>query len=116
NAAVELAHQLLAVCTLGDADRGTTVTPTLSAAGTTANTVPAAAEFAVDVRVRDAAEQDRVDRAMRSLRPVLDGARIEVTGGATRPPRDAAASAALFDRAAALAAELGLPPLAHAAV
>jgi glutamate carboxypeptidase len=116
NAAVELAHQLLAVSALGDAARGTTVTPTLSAAGTTTNTVPAAAEFAVDVRVRDAAEQRRVDAAMRSLRPVLDGAGIEVTGGPNRPPLDADASTALFDRAAALAAELGLAPLTRAAV
>jgi glutamate carboxypeptidase len=116
NAAVELAHQLLAATALSDVSRGTTVTPTHSAAGTTTNTVPAAAAFAVDVRVRDAAEQHRVDVAMRALRPVLDGARIEVTGGPNRPPLQADASAALFDRATALAARLGLPPLSRAAV
>jgi glutamate carboxypeptidase len=68
------------------------------------------------VRVRDRAEQDRVDAAMRALRPALDGARLEVTGGANRPPLDSAASAALFARAAALAVALGLPPLTGAAV
>jgi glutamate carboxypeptidase len=116
NATIELAHQLLAVAAMADPGRGTTVTPTLLSAGTTSNTVPAAGQFAVDARVRDAAEQDRVDAAMRALRPVLDGARIEVTGGANRPPLDSAASAALFARAAALAVALGLPPLTCAAV
>jgi glutamate carboxypeptidase len=116
NATLELAHQLLAVAAIGDAGRGTTVTPTLMAAGTTTNTVPAAGQFAVDVRVRDSAEQNRVDDAMRALRPVLDGARLEVTGGPNRPPLESGASAALFARAAELAATLGLPPLTCAAV
>ncbi|MGH3302984.1 MAG: M20 family metallopeptidase [Streptosporangiaceae bacterium] len=116
NATLELAHQLLAITAIGDAGRGTTVTPTLMSAGTTTNTVPAAGQFAVDVRVRDTAEQDRVDAAMRALRPVLDGARLEVTGGANRPPLDSAASAWLFARADQLAATLGLPPLTCAAV
>jgi len=116
NAAVELAHQLLAVSALGPADRGTTVTPTLTTAGTTTNTVPAAGEFAVDVRVRDAGEQARVDAALHGLRPVLDGARLEVTGGPNRPPLSADASAWLYARAEVLAANLGLPPLTAAAV
>jgi len=116
NASVELAHQILAVTALADPDRGTTVTPTLLAAGTTANTVPAAGEFAVDVRVRDAAEQRRVDEAMHALRPRLAGAGLEVTGAANRPPLPASASTALFDRASRLAAELGLPRLTRAAV
>ena len=116
NAAIELAHQLLVVAELGDPARGTTVTPTVTAAGTAANTVPAAGTFAVDVRVPDEGEQARVDAAMRSLRPVLPGARITVTGGPNRPPLEAASSAALFDRAATLAGELGLPTLLRAAV
>jgi glutamate carboxypeptidase len=116
NATVELAHQVLAVNALADAGRGTTVTPTTMSAGTTANTVPAAGEFTVDVRVRDAAEQDRVDAAMRALRPALPGARLDVTGGPNRPPMPAVVSARLYARAAALAAELGLPPLTGAAV
>ncbi len=53
NAAVEAAHLLLAVAELGDAAAGTSVTPTLLRAGSTTNTVPADAEFAVDVRVRN---------------------------------------------------------------
>lgn len=81
NATIELAHQVLAVRALTDAGRGTTVTPTVISAGQTTNTVPDGGEFAVDVRMWDRAEQDRIDAAMRSLRPVLDGAGLEVTGG-----------------------------------
>jgi glutamate carboxypeptidase len=116
NAGVELAHQVLAVAGLADVERGTTVVPTVLSAGTTTNTVPAAASVAVDVRVWDAAEQQRVDRAMRDLRPVLADARIRVSGGVNRPPLQADASSPLFDLATSLAAELGLGPLTAAAV
>jgi glutamate carboxypeptidase len=116
NATVELAHQVLAIDLLGDPVAGTTVTPTVARAGTTTNTVPATGSLAVDVRVRTLAEQDRVDRAMRSLRPVLPGARVEVRGGPNRPPLEAAASAALFERARAVAVRLGMPDLTGAAV
>lgn len=116
NAGVEVAHQILAVTALADAARGTTVVPTALSAGTTTNTVPAAATVAVDVRVWDVAEQDRVDRAVRSLTPVLPGARIRIGGGINRPPLEAAASAELFELADSLAAGLGLEPLTRAEV
>jgi glutamate carboxypeptidase len=109
NATVELSHQVLAVTALADPAVGTTVTPTLATSGSSANTVPAVAEVAVDVRVRDAGEQARVDEAMRSLRPVLDGARLVVSGGPNRPPMGTAASAELLARAVRVAGRLGLP-------
>jgi glutamate carboxypeptidase len=109
SASVEAAHQILAVCGLGDAALGTTVTPTLLSAGSTTNTVPAAGRFAVDVRVPDAAEQARVDRAMRALQPVLEGAEVIVGGGPNRPPMEPAASRSLYLLACALSESLGLP-------
>ncbi|MBB4905427.1 glutamate carboxypeptidase [Actinophytocola algeriensis] len=116
NATVELAHQVLAIAALADAERGTTVTPTLMSAGTARNTVSAKGFVAVDVRVRTASEQDRVDVAMRALRPVVPGTRLDVRGGPNRPPLAASASVGLFTRAARIAAELGQPPLAGVAV
>ena len=44
------------------------------------------------------------------------GARLEVRGGPNRPPLERAASAELFDRAQALATQLGLSPLQTASV
>ncbi|GAB3157806.1 M20 family metallopeptidase [Amycolatopsis stemonae] len=111
NAGIEIAHQVLAVAALADPGKGTTVVPTALTAGTTTNTVPATASVAVDVRAWDAAEQDRVDRAIRSLTPVLDRAQLRIVGGVNRPPLEAKASSALF----VLANELG-GPLTAAAV
>jgi glutamate carboxypeptidase len=116
NATLELAHQAILVSALSDPSLGTTVTPTAAQAGTTTNTVPALGSFAVDVRVRTVAEQDRVDRAMRDLRPVLPGAAVEVIGGPNRPPLEAASAEALFERARALAVRLELPEPTAAAV
>ncbi|MCT2583465.1 M20 family metallopeptidase [Actinophytocola gossypii] len=116
NATVELAHQVLAVAALADPSWGTTVTPTVLTAGTATNTVPAAGAFAVDVRARNAAEQARVDAAMRALAPAVPGARIRVTGGPNRAPLERTASADLFALAASLAERLGQPSLTGVAV
>ena len=116
NASIELAHQLLAVSALGDPVLGTTVTPTVLSAGTSTNTVPAAGQFAVDVRAREVAEQHRVDRELRALHPALPGSRLAVSGGPNRPPLNAGASADLYARTIRLAAELGLDPPGCAAV
>ncbi|QEW02921.1 M20 family metallopeptidase [Microbacterium lushaniae] len=116
NATVALAHAVLAVAALADPDRGTTVTPTVARSGATTNTVPALATFSVDVRARTVAEQERVDAAVRALAAEVPGARLEVRGGVNRPPLEAAASAALFQRAQHIAAGLGLEPLRGAAV
>ncbi|GAA2096420.1 MULTISPECIES: M20/M25/M40 family metallo-hydrolase [Brevibacterium] len=108
NAGLELAHLLQQVATLGDPALGTTVTPTLLSGGTTTNTVPAQAQFDVDVRAKSLAEQERVDAAIRALTPTVEGARIEVRGGINRPPMERSASEGLFARAGELAAELGI--------
>lgn len=116
NAAVEVAHQVLAVAALADPAAGTTVSPTVVTAGTTTNTVAATARLRVDVRARTAAEQQRVDAAIRALRPVLPEAVIEVGGGINRPPLEAAMSDALLARAAAVAVRLGHPAVEGTAV
>jgi glutamate carboxypeptidase len=116
NASVELAHQVLAVAALGDPALGTTVTPTVATSGTTGNTVPAEASFAVDVRARTVAEQRRVDAAVRALAPALPDAALEIEGGINRPPLERALSAGLFARAAGIAEASGLPPLTGVAV
>ena len=116
NATVELAHQALAVAALGDPAAGTTVTPTVAASGTVTNTVPAAATLHVDVRATSAAALIAVDRALRALVPVLDGARVEVRGGVNRPPLERHLAAGLYDVARAAAVDAGLGELAECAV
>ena len=116
NAAVEAAHLLLAIARLGDQAAGTSVTPTLLRAGSTTNTVPADAEFSVDVRVRTVAEQDRVDAALRAIPATLPGASVRVVGGANRPPLESESSAPLFALALELAERAGLTPFQGVAV
>jgi glutamate carboxypeptidase len=111
NATVELAHQVLAIAALASPERGTTVTPTVLSSGTTTNTVPAAGRLGVDVRALTAAEQQRVDDAVRALSPQVPGALLEVRGGINRPPLEEARSTALFALAEEVAGRLGLPPL-----
>ncbi|MFG1610180.1 M20 family metallopeptidase [Actinoplanes sp. NPDC049265] len=114
NASVELAHQILAVRALADDQAGTTVVPTRMISGTTTNTVPAAGDFAVDVRIRTLDEQQRVDAAMHRLEPALPGARLIIEGGPNRPPLEK--HEALYEQAVAAARRLGLPPPGQAAV
>ncbi len=116
NAAVELAHQLLAVAALARPELGTTVTPTLVAAGTAVNTVPAEASARVDVRVRTELEAGRISAAFAALEPVDPATSVDVERSISIPPLEHGASAALFARAQELAGGLGLATLAEAAV
>jgi glutamate carboxypeptidase len=110
NATVELAHQVLAITALGRADLGTTVTPTVAGAGTTTNTVPALATLSIDVRATVVDEQERVDAALRELRPVIEGTSLRLKGGPNRPPFQSSSSSELLRRARQAASRLGLEP------
>ena len=115
NALTAAAGLVLEAAGIASPAEGTTVTPTLARAGTTQNTVPASAEVSLDVRAASAAEQERVDRALRRL-GVPAGARLAVHGGINRPPLEARASARLFALARGLAAGCGIPELGGVAV
>lgn len=116
NAVIALGMLLPAIAALGSPERGTTVTPTIIAGGTTDNTVPAYASVEVDGRAITAAELERVDAEIRELTSPLQGARIEVTGGINRPPMERQAAQGLFEEAQRLAAEMGIPEIAGAEV
>lgn len=116
NAAIEIAHQTLSLAAIANPDNGTTVTPTVIAAGTTSNTVPAVARVSIDSRATSIAEQRRVDAALRALVPALPGSALRLQGGINRPPLEPSRSAALAQCAAEVASELGLPALTTMAV
>jgi len=109
NAVVEAAHQVLRMLELEDLDAGTTVGPNVIDGGRASNMVPDHAEIRVDVRAWTHAETQRLDAALRALKPVVNGAQMHVFGGWNRPPMEASeASFALFEHARALGANLGL--------
>ncbi|MCQ8195092.1 M20/M25/M40 family metallo-hydrolase [Streptomyces rugosispiralis] len=116
NALVELAHQVLTISDLADRDRGTTVTPTVGGAGTTTNTVPEQAFVDVDVRAWERAELERVERALRALRPREPGAELAFQGSVNRGPLERGMSVDLLLSARAAAERLGLAPVTETSV
>src|SRR4051794_4265720 len=110
SAVVELAHQTLVLNGLVDAERGVRVNVGQVGGGTGDNVVAAEAWARVDARAWTAPEQQQLERAIRGLQPVLEGATLEVAGGITRPPMiPSDESAALAARAVEIAAGLGQP-------
>jgi glutamate carboxypeptidase len=110
NAIEELAHLVLAIQRLTDYDTGTTVNVGVVGGGTRSNVVPEHAWARVDARVMNQAEAERLDAALRGLQPQVEGTKVEVSGGINRPPwARTEAGMALYRRAEAVAAELGLP-------
>jgi glutamate carboxypeptidase len=109
NALEELAHQVLAVQAFTDYEAGTTFNVGVAAGGSRSNVVPAEAWAKIDVRIAKASEGARVEALMRSLKPHLPGAGLEVIGGLGRPPMERTEKiAALFAQARSLAGEMGL--------
>ena len=108
SALVALAEATLFCAGLGDAARGTSVTPSVAQAGTKTNVVPEAGVLQVDVRVWAQDEAARVEAAIRAHRPTLPGVRVEVRGEFDRPALETTpASQRLYETARGIAAELG---------
>ncbi|MDW5595015.1 M20/M25/M40 family metallo-hydrolase [Conexibacter stalactiti] len=116
SALAELAHQVLAVGAVADPSAGTTVTPTLAAAGTTINSVPAHAELSFDVRARTLAELERVDRWFGAVAAADPRVTIAVEGGVNRPPLEAEQARPLLELAREVARRDGLGELEAVAV
>jgi glutamate carboxypeptidase len=103
----EFAHQVLRLQRL--AGHGVTVNVGVVSGGTRENVVAAGAEAVFDIRVPTLADRERIDAALRDLRPVLEGAELELTGRWTRPPLERSAGAArLFAAAREHGRDLGL--------
>ena len=116
NASVEAAHFITEAITWADSAAGTSVTPTVLASGTTANTVPAEATLTVDCRAWSRSEQERVDRLLRGWVLQHPEATWTIEGGIDRAALESDISADLYARAQSVAADLGLPELHECAV
>jgi len=91
NAVHELALQIVRLMKLNDPTRGITVQVTVIGGGSASNVVPESARAEVDIRHMRLADGRGIERALRRLRPILKGARIEVRGGLNRPPLERSA-------------------------
>ncbi len=107
NAVHELALQAARLMRLNNSRRGITVNPTIAQGGARSNVIPAAARLTVDLRAETFADMRRIEHQLKTLRPILRGARVVVQGGFSRPPLERRSSAALFSHAQELARGLG---------
>jgi len=104
----ELAHQILALQALTELDRGISVNVGVISGGTRGNVIAEQASAAVDVRVPTSADAERLEAAVRSLRPQNEAVRLEIEGGFERPPLERSAGVArLYEEAKRVAAALG---------
>ncbi|MGD9588689.1 MAG: M20 family metallopeptidase [Pyrinomonadaceae bacterium] len=100
SAILDLSRQIERLHELNDPSTGTTVNVCTIVGGTTTNVIPEHAECAVDVRFESAAEAERVDIAIKALKPFDERVSLTVTGGINRPPLERTeAVAALFEKA-----------------
>ncbi|MEW5830081.1 MAG: M20 family metallopeptidase [Chloroflexota bacterium] len=109
NAIEEMAHQVIAIQQMTDYARQTTLNVGVLRGGTVSNVVPEEAVAEVDVRVMQPGEWERVEAAMKSLKPVLEGVSLEISGVLNRPPMpEDATMKATFARAREIAAGIGM--------
>jgi glutamate carboxypeptidase len=105
----ELAHQIHALDSLNDPERGISVNVGVVSGGTSENVVAAEAEARIDIRIDHAADRERVEEALARLQPVDPEATLELGGGWTRPPLERSEGASkLLARAREHGRELGL--------
>ena len=88
SANVELAHQILKLNSFNNSETGTTVNTGRAEGGVVRNQVPAKAEALIDLRVVTNNDASELDNKIKSLKPVLEGSKLEVTGGMNRPPME----------------------------
>jgi glutamate carboxypeptidase len=80
---------------------------TMLGGGSANNVIPESAWCAVDVRMWTAEEAERVDRELRALEPIREGARVSISGGVNRMPLERKASEGLYQRLVELGYDYG---------
>lgn len=88
NAIEEMAHHVLAIQSFTNYEAGTTLSVGTIRGGSVSNVVPDYAEADIDVRISTSDESERITTLMNRLTPVLQGARLIVEGGITKPPME----------------------------
>jgi glutamate carboxypeptidase len=104
----EAARQILRIENMTDYGRGVTTTVGTIVGGSAVNVTPQHCRFTVDLRVATTADGEAYENALLNLTPHDPDVQVTVTGGMNRPTYErSAGTMRLFERARALAAELG---------
>jgi glutamate carboxypeptidase len=108
SALLELARVMETVSDWTDLKKGLTVSVGAAGGGTKTNVIPAEAWAEVDVRIARTGDGSRLERRFANLKATDKRCSVEVTGGINRPPMERTpGTVRLYQRARALAAELG---------
>ncbi len=104
----ELARQIRSLHELTDLDRGISVNVGLVRGGTRSNVIAGEAYAEIDVRVSTVADAQMMKEKVLNVRPLLEGAELDVKGSIDRLPLERSpAVVALYQKARALAEEIG---------
>jgi len=105
----ELSHVIQALFDLNQPERGVSVNVGTIEGGLRPNVVAPESRALIDVRVATQEDADRIDAAIRSLRPRLDGIELVIDGSIGRPALERTPrNRAFWELARELGAELGL--------
>ncbi len=108
SAILELARQTEQLHAINMSGSGITLNVGVVHGGTRSNVVAAEAEGEIDVRFSTEAESLEIERILSNLKPVDERTKVFVTGGINRPPLERTlAVVALYEKASAIAAEIG---------
>jgi glutamate carboxypeptidase len=108
NAVHEMALQIARISKFNQPRNGVSVHVNVASGGTRANVIAAEARALVDVRVTRSSDIRRIEQKFRALKPILPGARIEISGGVSRPPMERKMSVALYRHTQTLATQMGV--------
>jgi glutamate carboxypeptidase len=108
NAIHEISQQLARIERWNDHRRGVTINADVIEGGTRTNVIAERARAVLDLRALRISDMRNLERRLHALRPIRKGARLEITGGFSRPPLERRVSAALFARAKSLAKQMNL--------
>jgi len=109
SAILEMAHVIRRLDELTDREKGVSINIGVIKGGTRRNVIAAEATAELDVRVLTLDDAERIDRIVRTLKPVTPGTKIHVEGGMDRPPLEATpGNRILWNQAQNAAKELGI--------
>ena len=108
SAILELARQTERLHALNLSGSGITLNVGVVRGGTRSNVVAAEAEGEIDVRFSTEAESLEIERILSNVKPIDERTEVFISGGINRPPMErTAAVVQLFEKARAIAAQLG---------
>jgi glutamate carboxypeptidase len=108
NAIHEISQQISRIEMWNDHRRGVTINADVVEGGTRTNVIAERARAVLDLRALRISDMRNLERRLHALRPIHKGARLEITGGFSRPPLERKVSAALFARAKSFAKQMNL--------